>query len=1127
MAEWGSTRGRAVGRARDSKSPYADAPTDAGFRLDGVAIGSLPTGKAAAGVPSLFTVPTRPAATTTVSTPIEPTSDVAVGQNEVYYAPTGQVFYLSLINVNFTNRGFVWAENSAPYGTNAVGAENPGTIENYGTIVTSSAAGGADGISIGGASRGLSNSGGIYAVSTDTAANANAFALRVWLAHGVIENSGVLAARAAGEANYAMGVFTNDDGILHNLAPGSILAEGPQAVAVQLSRTYYFLSEPAIVNAGRIEARSTQPSLYYSIGIQLNNHGGYADTFLTIENSGIIRADIAIYADEYTLSSPTYGAERIVNQAAGSIYGAIYLDLGIDLVENHGLIHGDILMGSQDDRISNDGRIEGYADLGEGNDLFENPGTLAGLADMGWGEDQFSGGVNVDFAIGNRGDDRLEGAGGGDLLLGGFGKDTLIGGAGNDGLFGEFGDDLIFTQSGDYADGGTGDDRIEAGDYTFEYLDGGAGFDTLVLPTGARILDLQAVLAAGALANIEAIELRGSQELVVRAADIPLLAGGGHQLVIAASATDRVDLLGAWTEAASQTIAGATYRTLVQGGETVLVRNGATVAIGQPAPAGALGLDPFPGGTLAPLPGPDTGVPLTDPVTIINDYTISAAEVIGPDEIWRSDDTAFEGVIFITSPVDTINYGTIESEGAGHNVRTVHGITSPTFFNYGSILAGTDSGYGAYALVVEGAVHNEGRIDAEGGSAARGVDMRIAGFIDQDFYNSGDIVAIVPTVPISLFAWGLLAMDYGTYGHFDGINTGSIEARVVGQGVAYGMELDLLADARFENSGTIEASVGHKNPGLDVIGSYGIVVAGGFPGFTGVAEIVNSGTIRAEVAVGSLSTGTGGVHLSNSGTLTGRVAFDIPTPVRSAGGNDVVVNDYLINGRISTGNGDDTVVNHRTIVGLVELGAGKDEVTNSGTISGGVDLGDGDDILTNSGKIIGTSKLGAGNDSYDGHDGLGTATVDGGAGNDRLTGGLGVDRLNGGDGNDILQAGGGGDQLTGGAGADRFVFTAIGDSHGYALRSDGEKRLPDAIADFAAGSDKIDLGAIDAIAGTGANDAFTFLGGGAFTHHAGEIRFETAGGFTSIYADVNGDGAADMQIVLLTPVALTATDFIL
>ena len=152
-------------------------------------------------------------------------------------------------------------------------------------------------------------------------------------------------------------------------------------------------------------------------------------------------------------------------------------------------------------------------------------------------------------------------------------------------------------------------------------------------------------------------------------------------------------------------------------------------------------------------------------------------------------------------------------------------------------------------------------------------------------------------------------------------------------------------------------------------------------------------------------------------------------------------------------------------------------------------------------------------------------TLDGLAGNDVLYGGGGNDRISGGDGNDRLQGDAGADRLTGGAGADIFVFQAIGDSIGYAMRSDGNKLTPDTITDFTSGLDRIDLSGIDAIAGTAGDDAFTFIGSAAFGHHAGELRVEIHDGNALICADVDGDGLADLQIASLTP-TLVATDFV-
>lgn len=156
-----------------------------------------------------------------------------------------------------------------------------------------------------------------------------------------------------------------------------------------------------------------------------------------------------------------------------------------------------------------------------------------------------------------------------------------------------------------------------------------------------------------------------------------------------------------------------------------------------------------------------------------------------------------------------------------------------------------------------------------------------------------------------------------------------------------------------------------------------------------------------------------------------------------------------------------------------------------------------------------------------GHDavygGAGNDTIQGEAGDDRLFGDAGADRIGGGLGHDIM---------TGGGGADIFAFAGLADSQNYALRSDGKKFLPDFIADFVSGEDRVDLSAIDANAGTGGNDAFTFIGTAAFSGVAGQLRYETGGGQACIFADVDGDGYADLTIAANAP-SLFATDFIL
>jgi Ca2+-binding RTX toxin-like protein len=120
-----------------------------------------------------------------------------------------------------------------------------------------------------------------------------------------------------------------------------------------------------------------------------------------------------------------------------------------------------------------------------------------------------------------------------------------------------------------------------------------------------------------------------------------------------------------------------------------------------------------------------------------------------------------------------------------------------------------------------------------------------------------------------------------------------------------------------------------------------------------------------------------------------------------------------------------------------------------------------------------------------------------------LDGGAGADLLDGRGGNDVLIGGLGKDQLAGRAGSDTFVFRSVDE---IGLGTLGSVNTYDRIIDFTRGSDKIDLSQIDAIAGTSANDAFSFIGSGAFTKKAGELRYSTTSSGTVVSGDVNGDG---------------------
>ncbi|MBX9458447.1 MAG: choice-of-anchor L domain-containing protein [Rhizobium sp.] len=144
----------------------------------------------------------------------------------------------------------------------------------------------------------------------------------------------------------------------------------------------------------------------------------------------------------------------------------------------------------------------------------------------------------------------------------------------------------------------------------------------------------------------------------------------------------------------------------------------------------------------------------------------------------------------------------------------------------------------------------------------------------------------------------------------------------------------------------------------------------------------------------------------------------------------------------------------------------------------------------------------------------------GGGDDDYLDGGAGNDVLRGADGNDTLLGGLGADLLFGDAGSDIYLFQDIAESR---IKPKGR----DTIADFAQGEDVIDVSAIDAIASTLEEDAFTFVAGGTLGGEAGLLVSKLIKGGTLVLGDVDGDGKADLGILLGGKIALDATDFIL
>lgn len=262
-----------------------------------------------------------------------------------------------------------------------------------------------------------------------------------------------------------------------------------------------------------------------------------------------------------------------------------------------------------------------------------------------------------------------------------------------------------------------------------------------------------------------------------------------------------------------------------------------------------------------------------------------------------------------------------------------------------------------------------------------------------------------------------------------------------------------------------------------------------------VANIINGG---GGLDIVSYETALSPVVLIMGGFIGGGAAGDTLISIEGmigTSGNDILVGDNgdnVIDG--GTGGNDvmngfggvDTLSYAKATAGVtIDLGNGK---------GGGVAKGD---TFLNFENVTGT-------DFAD--------KLNGNAGNNVLKGGDGDDIINGGDGMDMIYGGAGADVMSGGKKADTFVFTM----------ADADGSL-DRIKDFVAGTDKIDLSAIDANLGSAINDAFTFIGSTAFSGTAGELRYQG----NRLQGDIDGDGVADIDVALLGSPALTIADLIL
>jgi hypothetical protein len=467
-----------------------------------------------------------------------------------------------------------------------------------------------------------------------------------------------------------------------------------------------------------------------------------------------------------------------------------------------------------------------------------------------------------------------------------------------------------------------------------------------------------------------------------------------------------------------------------------------------------------------------------------------AGAASGGDDLFRAGDTA----IHVAGDVFDVNTGaaftggndrifgapTEQSQGlsgdaftvqgtgvliGGDDIMAIRAISSTTSFAFGD--ATTVHGFGGLAKVLGG----DDKIIAEDGSSAQ---------------LSGDVGTVVQNARIT--------------GGNDTIGGSECGEAITGD------VFTMLGGSGVEITGGSDALNGKG--GNDIIsGDVHVSRSGGI--ITGGNDTINGGE-GADRIFGEIASGDG-VSIGGNDQLFGDAGND---SLNGQSGNDILdggADNDLLDGGI----GNDTVfVSEGRDIAVGGAGIDTLRFSNLGAAVS-VDLlrttvalnNAAGDVLTfrEFERVIGTS-------------GADTILGDNQA-NALLAGGSGNDIINGRGGADIITGGAGSDRMVGGEGADTFDFNAV-------IESGVASTARDVIFDFAARTDKVDISAIDAIAG-GANDAFTFIGGAAFTA-AGQVRAVQTGAHTVLEFNTNGTTGAEFAIVLanFTATALTQGDFI-
>ena len=762
---------------------------------------------------------------------------------------------------------------------------------------------------------------------------------------------------------------------------------------------------------------------------------------------------------------------------------------------------------------------------------------------------------------GTAGDDVFAGTAAPDFYFGGSGADALAGGAGDDGLSGEDGDDQLDGGAGDDvldggagADamaGGAGDDRYSVdsvGDQVIELAGGGTDVVETSLADyalGEAVENLVGLLGAGAIQTLRGNAL--SNELTGGAADnIFHLNLGGHDTVRGGDGQDAVIIDWSAATAAVTTqssypntrfVIGTAASVVLYGIETITLLTGSGADRITTPPVMTRGLTPR---TNVVAGGGDDIVTVSSPLDSVD----GGAGVDGvfmltqgattQDIVWRIPSNIF------LSPA-----GTVQLSGIEYFVRGYTG-SGNDIIETGTLARGDSvyTGPGDDEIIV---YNGADTVEASDGDDLLVIDWRegaaavtLAGGIASPWNPAaGRSGSATDRAGRSVSFFDIERLHVMTGGGSDTLS-----------GLSGADEIDGGAgdDAIQGLAGNDVLRGGAGNDSLDggagddqLFGGAGDDLYYVDGAGDAVTELAGEGTDEIRTALGSRSDFAAMYTLpANIENLTGIstagqgvFANALNNVVNMGSGGELVVLEAGGNDIVSGGGGDDFLYWGAAFnnADRADGGAGFDTVGLLGSYSFTFDADDlvsveklafyssgnsaapnGYSFTMNDGNvaagqqmmIVGQSLLATEAFTFEG-----AAETDGSF---NVRGGRGADTITGGAKGDTIWGALGADTLKGGAGNDVFEYLSTSESTAGGA---------DVILDFAHG-DKINLAPIDADGNAANGDTrFTWLGEGAFTGQAGQLRVSHHPQFGTVWvveADTDGDSVADFTLYLVAPV---------